>query len=276
MLDALDQFASALAARGIIPDQIEADGRLHRCPVAGGKSGRQDGSYIFHLDDRPAGGFQNHRDGLGWENWSGEVVQSVLTAEQRAARRTQIEAIRRERAADEVQRHTDAAKRAARLLSRCRLATNDHAYLRSKGVSAYGLRQLREQLVLPLRDTAGVLWSLQFISPEGEKRFLTGGRKRGCYFPIGVPDRVLCLAEGYSTGASVFESTDYATAVALDSGNLEPVARALRAKFPHIAIIICADNDCETPGNPGVTCARAAARAVGGHVAVPSFHGVAT
>ena len=57
-------------------------------------------------------------------------------------------------------------------------------------------------------------------------------------------------------------------AVAFDAGNLEPVALALRAKFPHIEITLCADNDMNTPGNPGLSRAREAAAAVGGLLAV--------
>ncbi len=52
---------------------------------------------------------------------------------------------------------------------------------------------------------------------------------------------------------------------------LLPVALALRGKFPKLRLIICADNDHQTPGNPGVRHAKAAARAVGGFVAVPQF-----
>lgn len=271
---AVDLFISALSTRGLLPDRIEADGELHRCKVEGGKSGRLDGAYVFHLDGLPAGGFINWRDGLGWQTWAA-TPEREPSREERAAAQARIESMRRLRHQEEAQRYADAAKRAAQLLGRCRLATNEHPYLRRKGVNAYGLHQLRAQLVIPLRDETSALCSLQFISPDGVKRFLTGGRKRGCYFPIGLPDRVLCVAEGYATAASVFEATGYATAVAFDAGNLEPVARALRIKFPAITLIICADNDSETPGNPGVTCATAAARAVGGRVAVPSFLGVA-
>lgn len=274
MPDALDQFAAELAARGLLPDRIEDDGELHRCKVEGGRSGRLDGAYVLHLDGLPAGGFINWRDGLGWQTWCTKR-ENELSRDERKAWQLHTMTMKAKRAQDEQRRHAEAAQRAAQLLGRCKTATNDHPYLRRKGVNAYGLYQLRAQLVVPVRDAAGALCSLQFISPEGDKRFLTGGRKRGCYFAIGKPERVLCLAEGYATAASVFEATGYATAVAFDAGNLEPVARALRAKFPRISIIICADDDSETLGNPGVTCALAAARAVGGRVAVPSFLGVA-
>ena len=51
------------------------------------------------------------------------------------------------------------------------------------------------------------------------------------------------------------------------------VARALRSKFSTMRILVCADDDAKTPGNPGLTRAREAARAVGGAVAVPRFGG---
>ena len=122
-----------------------------------------------------------------------------------------------------------------------------------------------------MRDVDGELHSLQFILPDGGKRFLTGGRKRGCYYGIGRPAGALCICEGYATAASIYEATGYATACAFDAGNLLPVAEALRAKFPRLSLVIAADNDSEAAGNPGLTAATAAARAVGAAVAVPDF-----
>lgn len=274
MADVIDQFAAALAARGIHAEQIVADGALHRCKVEGGKPGREDAAYILHLDGVPAGGFINWRDDQGWQSWAARLEHKP-SVEDRAVHRANILKIRETRHQEELQRHAENAQRARRLLGSCKPATNDHPYLLRKGVKAYGLHLLKDQLVIPLRDSRNALWSLQFIAADGTKRFLSGGRKRACYYAIGKPREVLCLAEGYATAASIFESTGYATACCFDAGNLEPVARSLRAKFPGLTLVICADNDAETPGNPGVSYAIAAARAVGGRVAIPSFMGVA-
>jgi putative DNA primase/helicase len=100
---------------------------------------------------------------------------------------------------------------------------------------------------------------------------MPGGRKKGCYHSIGKPAGVLIVCEGFATGASSHEATGDAVAVAFDAGNLEPVAVALRVKYPSLKIIIAADDDHLTDGNPGMTKARAAALAVGGLLAVPSF-----
>lgn len=45
----------------------------------------------------------------------------------------------------------------------------------------------------------------------------------------------------------------------------------MRAKFPDVRIVVCADDDYRIEGNPGVAKAIQAARAVGGQVAVPDF-----
>src|SRR5262249_27530129 len=118
-----------------------------------------------------------------------------------------------------------------------------HPYLQAKGIKSHGLRLHDSALVIPMRDTAGLIHSLQFIGPDGEKRFLTGGPGKGGYFSIGKPSGTVCIAEGFATAASVHEATGYAVAVAFNAGNLLAVALALRDKLPAARIVICADND---------------------------------
>ena len=88
---------------------------------------------------------------------------------------------------------------------------------------------------------------------------------------------MVLVAEGYATAATIYQATGHPIAVAFDCGNLEPVARALRKKYPRARIVICADNDLETEQrtgrNPGMEAARRAAAAVGGTVAVPTLGG---
>jgi putative DNA primase/helicase len=57
--------------------------------------------------------------------------------------------------------------------------------------------------------------------------------------------------------------------VAFNSGNLLPVARKIRAALPDAKLIIAADDDFETKGNPGVTAAREAAIQVNALLAIP-------
>lgn len=176
--------------------------------------------------------------------------------------------------AQEAEQHQQAAEAAELLLKAAAPAPADHPYLVTKGIKPHGLRFDGVNLLVPMRDTAGDLYSLQRIAPDGDKRFQPSGQVKGCYFSIGKltkADGVLIVAEGFATGASIHEATGQAVAVAFNAGNLLPVAEALRNKYPALRIIVAADDDVNTPGNPGVTKATEAARAVGGLLAVPDF-----
>src|SRR5699024_11780405 len=78
-------------------------------------------------------------------------------------------------------------------------------------------------------------------------------------------------AEGWATGATVHAVTGCAVVCAINAGNLATVAMAIRRQFPGRHILIAADNDSATPGNPGVTAAYKAARAIGAEVKIPEF-----
>ena len=148
----------------------------------------------------------------------------------------------------------------------------EHPYLALKQVSPYNIRQLGRGILVPGYDAHGYMWTYQRISHTGSKRFLKGGRKKGCFLPIGCkPERVLLLAEGYATAASLFECLGQPVVVCFDAGNLLTVGEALHRKYPNARVTIAADNDTQTPGNPGVTKATAAARELGGAVCYPEF-----
>lgn len=171
---------------------------------------------------------------------------------------------------ERAQRQQQAAQVAAQRWQAATPATG-HPYLITKGVQAHGVKLEGEALLIPMRDTAGTLHSVQVIDPEGGKRFQSGGRVKGCYHAIGKPDVVLIVCEGYATGASIHEATGHAVAVAFNAGNLLEVAQALHGKYPVLQLILAADDDWQTEGNPGTTKASEAARAVGGLLAVPRF-----
>jgi hypothetical protein len=63
--------------------------------------------------------------------------------------------------------------------------------------------------------------------------------------------------------------------VAIVAGNLLPVAKALRAKYPNSPLVFGADDDAatalETGHNTGIEKATEAAKAVGGWLTIPDF-----
>ena len=265
MLDAMR--AAGLAP--FTPMELPADGKIIRYRVDGDKAGSRNGWVVMHSHPQPAGAFGSWRTGEN-HTWR-ETSATLATPADRLALQRQVQAIHAQRAALQQVVHASARDRAAKLWARARPAYDSHPYLQSKHVRAVGIRQLRDMLLVPARDACGALHTLQFISADGTKRFLSGGRIAGCYFAIGRPDHALLLAEGLATGLSLFLATGHAVAVCFNCGNLVPVARAMRDKFPRLRLVVCGDNDSATPGNPGLTHARAAARAVGGYLAVPSF-----
>src|SRR5690606_3994669 len=95
--------------------------------------------------------------------------------------------------------------------------------------------------------------------------------KSGNYHLVGVPRDIILVAEGYATAASLFEATGIATAVAFDAGNLAPVCKNLRRRYKRARLLICADDDTWTDGNPGVTKAKLAALECGGEVLIPQW-----
>lgn len=266
-------FKAAMDAAGLLTkDPITPDGKLHRIHIEGDRKGSKNGWYVLFDDGGLlAGAFGCWKRQIS-ESWCAKNDRQ-MTAAERAEFKRRMETARQAREAEEAERRGAARDKALFIWKTSPPAPDDHPYLVKKRVGNHGLRLHKGLLVIPIRDSRDNLHSLQFIDGEGKKRFLSGGLKRGCYFAIGSPTESLCITEGYATGATIHESTRLPVAVAFDTGNLLTVAKAIRAKFPNIEITLCADNDAETPGNPGLTKAREAAAAVGALLAVPPCAG---
>lgn len=269
----IDQFARAMRASGIEPPgHIAASGKLERFHIEGDKGGSKNGYYVLHADGVPAGLFGCYKRDIK-EKWRADIGRK-LSAEEQAAVRERQAAATKAREAEQVAQHKRARDKALTLWRHASEHVHaDHRYLVAKKVRAYGLRQMRDSLLVPVL-LRGTLVGLQFIRPDGDKRFLTGTEKAGAFFEIEGDDaapNVLVIAEGYATAASVREATGWPVAVAFDAGNLPNVARAIRKAKPNTALILAADNDHQTPGNPGLSKAQAAAQGVGGVVCAPDF-----
>lgn len=266
-----ETFKQAMQAAGIETDAaIQADGILHRFHVAGDRSGSKNGWYVLHADDPEAGQFGCFKRGIS-ETWSAKVY-TTLTPEEKARYTAKMEAARKQRDEETAKLQAECRTWCAERWKYGKEATNAHPYLKRKGVHAYGLRLLRDAIMVPLYDTARNIHGMQFIGPDGDKKFKVGTAKQGHYFPIGKPkEKTLLVCEGYATGASLYEATGCGVAVAFDAGNLKPVAEALRQKFPDYRLIICADNDQWGDTNTGVIKATEAALAVAGMLTIANI-----
>lgn len=300
----IEQFRDAMFQQGIaVSDDIIADGAFHRVHVDGDKPRSRNGWYILHLDGaKPAGAFGSNR--LYGNNvkftWAGQTKE--MSPEERREMRRKMAKQKAEREAAQRAKREAAAIEAARRWDSATDCT-EHPYLTRKGVKSHGLRVgvwektdpetgevrclSRNALLIPIRDASKRIHSLQAIYPKKlgsrDKDYLKDGAKEGLFYSFGKPltvdvggkqRAVITIGEGYATMASVHEVTGHAAIAAFDAGNLLPVARTVRMRFPDAVIVIIADNDqwTTTPvDNPGVHHAKAAAKLVNGLVAIPQF-----
>lgn len=253
-----DEFAAFACLHGahVEPGKIIPD-RWQRW-ASHDRPRRRDVATMLHADGAvPIGLFCDHRTGLRLKYRPD--TSHAMTASERA----DLARIAAQRDARRRQEQERAALRAVEIIARASPADQRHGYLIAKDVPAMpGVVQSGGRLVIPARDTAGRLRTLQFIDAAGNKRFLTGGAKRSAYFSMGpAPVATLALAEGYATSADVHVSTGIPVACCFDAGNVAVVAVALRRKFPRIEFVICADNDASGRGGEA---AREAVKAAGG------------
>lgn len=266
----IDAVRADMAEYGVsTDDKLIADGVLHRAHAEGDKVGTLNISYIIHADGNPSWYFEYFPAGIKQTGTlSGERKRLSLSE------RRQIEEERKRRQLERKERQKQAAE-TAKVTWRKGVPvpdTSHHRYLIDKGVKPYQIRLYRESLMVPIYNEARELINLQFINTDGSKRFLAGGKKKGCFSVIGSSagaDKVV-ICEGWATGASLHEELGVFVIVAMDAGNLEPVAQAARRLFPQAEIIIAGDND---ESDTGQTAARKAALAVGGKVLIPSQAG---
>ncbi len=265
------EFAQHCRANGLDVDTPIMDGQIHRVPLIG-KPGGKDGAYCGYLDGVPSGWSQNYVTGEKSKFVSSGVQ---LTEEEKAKQRAEHARKLQEREAKRQRDYDIAANNAKRVLNNSVEADKNHAYLQEKGIKPYiAMENIYNQLVVPVQNIHGDIRGVQFIEENGSKKFLSGIEKKGNFALLSeeakdVSKALVC--EGFATGASLHEATKLPVVVAFDAGNLEEVSKALAEKYKGIEITVCADNDQYKDNNIGLECAKKAALAVGGKLAVPQF-----
>lgn len=295
--DPRDEFADVL--RGIGADLSGGhpymDGQRHRIPSNSDKAGEKSVMYVGHLDGHPAGYYDNHRGQSG--NW--KSTGYTLTDDERAALKAE--------AATKLQERNDARDRSAEATAaRCAGAIEravpvasdglTTTYLERKGIEPRAgvfTNAQRSDTIVPAIDIAGKHWTNQTIDAGGVKRFASEGRKEGCFHVVGAERgaeiaaldsaNVIVIAEGYATAATIDAAIEGsvpgakpATVAAFDSGNIMPVALALRERYPEAAIVVAGDDDYRLESkrpfiNVGKVSAHEAADAVRGVAIVPAL-----
>lgn len=195
-----------------------------------------------------------------------------LTAEEKAEKKLRMEQKQKKAESDLLRIQERVAQKAEYLWRLLPAADDRHAYLLKKGVSSHGLKLTKDnRLVVPLIDMSGRIQNLQFIDENGGKRFMNGGRQKGCYCMIGKAEDKIFLCEGYATAANIRAASGAAVAIAFNAGNMLPVAEMIMLKYPKRQIIVAADNDRFKNINTGLNAARAISEKLGIPYVLPEF-----
>lgn len=284
-MDNYGDVLSQLQAAGLVVERLEVDtAKPVRCRVEGDREKR--GWYrLYELVTSRGERLVVGSYGV-WRGTDPGATKVELDKERSAGLSEQEREALRLRLAEDRRRADAERKAAAERAARAAAAAwkhyapeGDAEYLRRKGVQGYGLRYTEGgAAVVPLLDVSGKIHGLQFLRTPAQARLVkrpakefwpSGVAKKGHFHLVGIPDWIVLIAEGYATAATLHAATGYPVAVAFDCGNLLPVAEALHARYRRARILICADDDFSTTGNPGVSAASAAALAVGGAYVQP-------
>ncbi|PMN73762.1 hypothetical protein BCT27_01770 [Enterovibrio norvegicus] len=166
------------------------------------------------------------------------------------------------------------AQYAAIVVQSAEPAKGCHPYVKSKGdISVKGAKwkssipcaeffdnpeskgSLDDVLLIPLEDKDGSVVSLQAITGNGSKFFMTGGTTKGGMFKFEGDTDTVYIAEGFATAATVYDATGKTVVCAFNANNLLVVAPIVKELFPDSKVIVAADNDAakeaEGKGNKG-------------------------
>ena len=145
----------------------------------------------------------------------------------------------------------------------------NHPYLTKKEIGAGQDIKLDKNgnLLIPLQDENGKLWSVQRITQKGDK-FIGAirtteekeqnlefpAKKKGCFYtskPLDDQDEFI-ICEGFATAKTLEDELKKATIMAVDAGNLLFVAEKIHNLYPDKPISIYADNDIAKNINVGL------------------------
>jgi len=276
-MDVIEQMTD-VGLTGLLAADLVVDGNIQRFrPDWEPKAKKKRAWYIlfpFHLDS----GQELMAGSFGWfkgadsYTFNVSLKSDVVLTQAEKTRFAKEQEVKKQLAKVERQKEIEAtAKRAKSIWDK--LPTQGRSpYLQRKKVAAFNIRFTRGSIVLPVYGFDWVLSGLQFIDPEGNKKFLTGTVKKGRFCILGnsiKENDFMAIVEGYATGASIRMATNWIVFVAFDAGNLICVAKAVREKYQQAKIIICGDDDFGNPDNPGRIKAEQAAKAVSGIAVFP-------
>lgn len=265
------------------------DGQIHRCPLNDDKPGQRGGSYIGYLNEGrgwPYARIENFRTGEV-RHWKANGTGRFVSDSEKEHLKIQAEQAKEQRLKELQSQYESVAIECQQAYGQAQCATKPTQYLQHKGINQSEFKQLMNvkldesgNLMVPLQDTSGKIWSIEKIYSNGFKSLAKGGQKSGHFSVIETAQQqsqglekasVILICEGYATGVSLALTLKQPVVMAVDAGNLPSVAKALKEKYPDKAFVICGDDDRDNKVNKGREKALEAADAIGAEVVFPVF-----
>lgn len=171
-IQVIDDFKKAMHNSGLTPpSEINADGTINRFSTNGNSSDKAGYYALFDNGNGLYGGFfGDWRSGV-YQTWhrksngkqlneqdKQKIQEDIKKKKQEAEQQRQIEA-------------KEAAQKARKIWDQALTAGDSHPYLYQKRVSAYGLKENRNSLIVPMFDISNDIRGLQFISTEKKAMF---------------------------------------------------------------------------------------------------------
>jgi putative DNA primase/helicase len=232
------------------PDNIINDGKFHRFSTR--EKHNDNAGYYLLMPDNSYGCFGDHRAGI-YEVWFPKENNYSDIEKQNYKK------LAHEKITEALKEQEEVYKKVAISAQKRWSETTPvikHNYLSKKQISAEGFNLHNELLIAPLVDTENNIWNLEQIFPDGTKKGLAGGLRKGVFFQIGkITDR-LFVCEGIATAKSIYQATGISTIASCGVHNLENVIENIVKKYSNINIIICADDDYKLKDNIGVETSK--------------------
>ena len=251
---------SEMRSNGLLVDFLDTTGNLIRVPVGATANTRPDkanersGYYAYNqLDNNFVCIYGNWRTSQEWKFTS--YNPNEMSAEEKRLMQTKLEESQKRREEAKTKKQEEVSIYAKEKFASANEVTN-HNYLNDKKVKSYGLKTINGNLLIPVHSITksdnGILVndikSLQYIFPDGSKKFVGGGEIKGNVFLIGCEATeipyldTLILCEGYATGSSIFEATGLPVAVVF-SANFCLTASVRLREITGAKFVIALDND---------------------------------
>ncbi len=233
---------------GYEPDYIEDDGKIHRFDAPDEKRGRKSAWYVCHGTH---GAFGDWVSGLTFPWHEAQERRGYSDAETKVRDAEEYAKAAKRFNQAEKDRLKATEKVNQMILDSEWLPAKMHDYVRRKKLNIGSVLALGTRILIPLINVKGDVVSLQYIFPDGDKRFVKHINVQDCYHVIGskmTPDgktthRMMYLTEGWATGCTIHEVTGKPVVVAFSAGNLKGVADMWKSRG---RLVVAADNDHAT------------------------------